>query len=85
MKIRKQLTHFFSKGLLFWKTRTLDSNASDLNLVHMIWKNGLLFKDKIGALIFAHYLPEDSLKDQSNTWCEHTLKTVQVHFNSPNK
>lgn len=51
----------------------------------MIWKNGLLVKDKIGALIFAYYFPEDSLKDQSNTWCEHTLKTVQVHFNNPSK
>lgn len=51
----------------------------------MIWKNGLLFKDKIRALMFALYFPEDSFKDQSNTWCEHTLKTVQVHFNNPNK
>lgn len=51
----------------------------------MIWKNALLFKDKIRALIFAYYFPEDSLKDQSNTWCEHTFQTVQVHFNNPNK
>lgn len=51
----------------------------------MTWKNGLLFKVKIRALIFALYFPEDSLKNQNNTWCEHTLTKVQVHFNHPNK
>ena len=72
-------------SLLFWKMEALGSNTYDLEINPLDLDKSPIFKYKIRTLIVALYFPNANVRNNIIHGCEHTLETVNVDFNNPNK